>query len=47
MVTHNADIHRKHTEELAKFWWQGSKVCAKATRREALLGGDKIEWYRG
>ena len=42
-------LHRKH----AKGNGQNSggrevlKSRDKGTRREALLGGDKIEWYRG
>ena len=32
---------------MGKILVEALKARGKGTRREALLGGDKIEWYRG
>ena len=41
--------HRKHTK--SDWHYSGGREALKSrgkgTRREALLRGDKIEWYRG
>ena len=39
--------HRKHTKSNAQNSGgrEALKSRGKGTRREALLGGDKIEWY--
>ena len=41
--------HRKHTKGNGQNSGgrEALKSRDKGTRREALLGGDKIEWYRG
>ena len=41
--------HRKHTKGNGQNSGgrEALKSRGKGTRREALLGGDKIEWYRG
>ena len=41
--------HRKHTMGNGQNSGGGEALKSryKGTRREALLGGDKIEWYRG
>ena len=41
--------HRKHTKGNRKNFGgrEALKFRDKGTRIEALLGGDKIKWYRG
>ena len=41
--------HRKHTKGNGQNSGgrEALKSRGKGTRREALLGGDKIEWYQG
>ena len=43
------DIHTKHTKVMGNN--SGGREAlnsrGKGTRREALLGGDKVEWFRG
>jgi len=42
------DIHRKHKSNRQNSGGREAlKSKGKENRREALLGGDKIEWYRG